>query len=428
MLSSRSGLRYDSTVLWKLSGRCSGGGKTWPRESKYPAPQMQPWCIVVPLTQCYSLCIHVGGKVMLSRKGVPRVVWQRERKQPKGDNSPDGAPSQFDTIPFLSVARSLGDFWSYSPSTKEFAVSPCPDVYIHPLNPKEQKFVVVASDGLWNVMTPKQVVEFIHDYENDDQVYHQPKDVVKAVINEALRRWKGKNLLADNIAVLIAFLTEEEYVSNSVSSSPNSCSSPSPVANQNDPTKIEAVTSSSSTSSSRTDDIREDISLSPASSSLDKDDTGVTVPNNVKVEYHTRTKLRHLRKRKSSSSPSTRKMLRNEGVSDNECPDLRRSSLGKRQHKEGDECGELNAIKRNKVDTLDSGLDVDSHTDNDSHTSTEMESHVSTHDKEAPTTEVLSAVKEDSCKVPLTRTEVEEDSSSGVSSGDDNSGPVSLLK
>ena len=322
--------------------------------------------------------------MMLSRKGVPRVVWQRERKQPKGDNSPDDAPSQFDTIPFLSVARSLGDFWSYSPATKEFAVSPCPDVHIHPLNPNEQKFIVVASDGLWNVMTPKQVVEFIHDYENDDQVYDQPKDVVKAVINEALRRWNSKNLLADNIAVLIAFLTEVEYVSNSDSS--------------------------------------------PASSSLDKDDTGVTVPNDVKVEYHTHTKLRHLRKRKSSSSPSTRKMLRNEGVSDNECPDLRRSSLGKREHKEGDECEELNAIKRNKVDTLDSGLDVDSHTDNDSHTSTEMESHVSTDDKEATTTEVLPAVQEDSCKVPLTRTEVEEDSSSGVSTGDDNSGPVSLLK
>lgn len=366
---------------------------------------------------------------MLSRKGVPRVVWQRERKRPKGDNSPDGAPNQFDAIPFLSVARSLGDFWSYNPSTKEFAVSPCPDVHILPLNPKEQKFIVVASDGLWNVMTPKQVVEFIHDYENNDQECHQPRDVVKAVINEALRRWKRKNLLADNIAVLIAFLTEEEYVSSSASSSSNGCnSSLCPVANKNDSTKIEVSTSASSTPSSKTEEIRNDISPLPASSSLDKNDP---VPNDVMIEYHTRTKLRHLRKRKTPSSPSTRKMLRNETVPDNEIPDHGPScSLGKRQHNEVDECEELNAIKRNKVDSTDSGLDLDSHTDTDSHTTTEIENPTLADCQEENTSNNATTTEpEDSYGIPMENTGgVDEDSSSGVSSGDDNSGPVTLTK
>jgi hypothetical protein len=59
-------------------------------------------------------------------------------------------------------------------------------------------------------MAPDEVVRFIWDYETDNDVCHQPRDVVRAIINEALLRWKRKKLPADNIAVLIAFLTEAE--------------------------------------------------------------------------------------------------------------------------------------------------------------------------------------------------------------------------
>lgn len=142
---------------------------------------------------------HAGGSVMTSRKGVPRVVWRRQRKT---------GEDVYDSIPFLSVSRSLGDFWSYNPRTNHFTVSPKPDVHVHPLNPKEQKFVVIASDGLWNVMTPDEVVRYIWDYEHNEEVCYQPRDVVRAVIEEALRRWQWKRQPADNIAVLIAFLTE----------------------------------------------------------------------------------------------------------------------------------------------------------------------------------------------------------------------------
>ncbi len=143
---------------------------------------------------------NLGGSVMISRQGVPRVVWRRPRKF--------GAEGTFDSIPFLSVSRSLGDFWSFNPRTNHFTVSPKPDVYVHPLNPKVQRFIVIASDGLWNVMSPDEVVQFVWDYEHNRDACHQPRDVVRAIINDALRRWERKNLPADNIAVLIAFLTE----------------------------------------------------------------------------------------------------------------------------------------------------------------------------------------------------------------------------
>ena len=144
-----------------------------------------------------------GGCVRVSRKGTPRVVWERQRKE---------GQEGYDCIPFLGVSRSLGDFWSFNPRTKQFIVSPKPDVYVHPLNPKNQKFVVIASDGLWNVMSPDEVVGFIWDYEHEEGREH--RDVVNAVINKALDRWAGKHCTADNIAVLIAFLSDASVVSS----------------------------------------------------------------------------------------------------------------------------------------------------------------------------------------------------------------------
>ena len=146
--------------------------------------------------QWYCHVYLAGGKVMISRKGVPRVVWSRPNKF-----------GVMEEIPFLGVSRSLGDFWSYNPITNQFTVSPRPDVHVHPLD-SNQKFVVIGSDGLWSVMSPDEVVRFIWDYEHDQEVCHQPRDVVRAIINEALRRWAAKRQPADNIAVLIAFLTE----------------------------------------------------------------------------------------------------------------------------------------------------------------------------------------------------------------------------
>lgn len=139
----------------------------------------------------------------MSMKGVMRVVWERERVKSSGKK-------ETDMIPFLSVARSLGDFWSFSSRTGEYTVSPEPHIYDFPLDLSIQKFIVVASDGLWNVMTPSDVINFVYDYDNSDDKCHQPKDVVSAIIQEALSRWERRKLQADNIAVLVAYLSEEE--------------------------------------------------------------------------------------------------------------------------------------------------------------------------------------------------------------------------
>ena len=142
---------------------------------------------------------------MRSKKGTPRVIWERER-------SGGGC----DKIPFLGVARSLGDFWSFNKRTKKFTVSPKPDVSVHKIEPKNMKFLVIASDGLWNVMAPDEVVRFIWDYQNESKKSDEAetRDVVKALIKEALQRWGKKCLPADNIAILICFISEAIMTGN----------------------------------------------------------------------------------------------------------------------------------------------------------------------------------------------------------------------
>lgn len=82
----------------------------------------------------------------LDPKNVMRVVRERyTRREGK---------EEIDYVPFLNMSRSLGDFWSYSRRTEQFTVSPVPYVVAHPLDLSTQKFVLVASDGLWNVMSP----------------------------------------------------------------------------------------------------------------------------------------------------------------------------------------------------------------------------------------------------------------------------------
>ena len=265
-----------------------------------------PKLITVPLVT--GTGIH--GRVMVSRKGVPRVVWERQRR----NSSPDDE-QQVDLIPFLSVSRSLGDFWSLNPRTNQFVVSPTPDVNVYPLDPTNQKFVVVASDGLWNVMSPTDVVRLIWDYEHDNQKCHQPRDVVRAVINECLRRWKAKNLLADNIAVLIAFLSEEDNCQPSLSSL---SSSSAPMMKGEVTTNGEVsvnggahVTTTSPNPSPETGSASEPRD-NPGSPSSINTSTAIrhvsttmsgstlyykeTLPEGVTIEYETKIKLRHRRK------------------------------------------------------------------------------------------------------------------------------------
>uniref|UniRef100_A0A182J7P5 Uncharacterized protein n=1 Tax=Anopheles atroparvus TaxID=41427 RepID=A0A182J7P5_ANOAO len=148
-----------------------------------------------------------GGKVV-TKSGVPRVVWNRPRIGHKG---PVRRSTPIDEIPFLAVARSLGDLWSYNSAVDEFIVSPVPDVSVIEIDPKKFRCLIFGTDGLWNVISPKSAVEIVRATEMENirialEGGSEWKNPSKLLVNEALERWSRSNMKADNTSVVIIML------------------------------------------------------------------------------------------------------------------------------------------------------------------------------------------------------------------------------
>ncbi|XP_014476641.1 PREDICTED: uncharacterized protein LOC106745495 isoform X2 [Dinoponera quadriceps] len=156
-----------------------------------------------------------GGKVV-SKSGVPRVVWNRPRIGHKG---PVRRSTHMDEIPFLAVARSLGDLWSYNSELNTFVVSPEPDVKVIPVDVKSHRCLIFGTDGLWNMLSPQAAVSIVQatDRHNekhliasqqtgngpDMQMWINPS---KSLVDRALERWSSTRLRADNTSVVTLML------------------------------------------------------------------------------------------------------------------------------------------------------------------------------------------------------------------------------
>ena len=116
----------------------------------------------------------------MSKGGINRVVWNRpitnnlKRNTLNTSNlshiSRANYSQQTERIPFLAVARSLGDLWSYDSNRDEFIVSPVPDIFNFDIDPRYHKCLILATDGLWNVMRASECVELVRltDKETED--------------------------------------------------------------------------------------------------------------------------------------------------------------------------------------------------------------------------------------------------------------------
>ncbi|OXU20286.1 hypothetical protein TSAR_016142 [Trichomalopsis sarcophagae] len=157
-----------------------------------------------------------GGKVV-SKSGVPRVVWNRPRLGHKG---PVRRSTHIDEIPFLAVARSLGDLWSYNSELDTFVVSPEPDVKVVKIDVKSHRCLIFGTDGLWNMLSPQAAVAIVQAAEkhnekhliasqqtgngqNDAQMWINPS---KSLVDRALDRWSSTRLRADNTSVVTLML------------------------------------------------------------------------------------------------------------------------------------------------------------------------------------------------------------------------------
>lgn len=156
--------------------------------------------------------IELSGGEVVAKSGVQRVVWNRPRTDHKG---PIRRSTQIDRIPFLAVARSLGDLWSYNYLKEEFVVSPEPDVSVHKLDPLTDKCLVIGSDGLWNMLTPEECVSSVFDLERqfEYKVINDPTvplsywiNPAERLVQAALNKWRMRLMKADNTSAIVVLI------------------------------------------------------------------------------------------------------------------------------------------------------------------------------------------------------------------------------
>ena len=196
---------------------------------------------------------RAGGDVR-SKIGVHRVVWKRpvlsshfdpdiqrqmERySRNRFTNIPrlsdvvtypiaEKYVDSYQIIPFLAIARSLGDFWSINPCSGQYIVSPEPDVACRPIDPNDQ-CILLATDGLWNVLNSQQAIRALEElkavregyrdngpyakqYFSTDNFYNVTRPREKdnyalSLVYLAYQYWERRFLRSDNITAVVAML------------------------------------------------------------------------------------------------------------------------------------------------------------------------------------------------------------------------------
>ena len=94
----------------------------------------------------------------------------------------------------LAVTRSFGDA-----RFKRFVV-PEPEILKRPLTGKED-FLVIACDGLWDVMTPKDAGDFVRNFRTQKNT---TEGVAQALTLQALELQS-----TDNVSVVVVFFNRE---------------------------------------------------------------------------------------------------------------------------------------------------------------------------------------------------------------------------
>ncbi|NXC28767.1 PPM1D phosphatase, partial [Campylorhamphus procurvoides] len=142
----------------------------------------------------------LGGSV-INKSGVNRVVWKRPRLT---HNGPVRRSTVIDQIPFLAVARALGDLWSYDFYSGEFVVSPEPDTSVHTIDPQKHKYIILGSDGLWNMIPPQDAISMCQDHEEKKYLMGEHRQsCAKMLVSRALGRWRQRMLRADNTSAIV---------------------------------------------------------------------------------------------------------------------------------------------------------------------------------------------------------------------------------
>lgn len=96
-------------------------------------------------------------------------------------------------IPGLAMSRSLGDTIAHTAG-----VSSEPDVYTRKLT-KDDHFLVLATDGLWEFITNEEVAKMT-------KPFTVPEEACEHMAKEAHTRWMKEEGVVDDTTIIVAFL------------------------------------------------------------------------------------------------------------------------------------------------------------------------------------------------------------------------------
>ena len=97
-------------------------------------------------------------------------------------------------IPGLAMSRSLGDVVAHSAG-----VISEPEFTEFDLNPETDRFLVVATDGLWEFVDNQEAVEMV-------EAQPTPHDAVDVLVTEAATRWMHEEQVIDDTTIIVANL------------------------------------------------------------------------------------------------------------------------------------------------------------------------------------------------------------------------------
>jgi len=151
-----------------------------------------------------------GRAVDLTRDHKPNEEREKARILAMGETIEWDSLSKVHRVRNLSLSRAIGDRYAKP------AVSGEVEIKHYPVAEDKDEFILLASDGLWDVMTSQEVVSYVHkriedeldreQISKDDRENYRlvlRRNMAKFVAREALRRGS-----ADNICVLMVWLND----------------------------------------------------------------------------------------------------------------------------------------------------------------------------------------------------------------------------
>ena len=111
-------------------------------------------------------------------------------------NGPDRIWLPNQTYPGIAMSRSFGD-----QIAAQIGVVAIPEILFFPYI-EEDKFIVIASDGLWEYVSNQEVVDIIGKYYDKNDC----DNAIKELYETAFERWRNNNIFVDDISIILIYL------------------------------------------------------------------------------------------------------------------------------------------------------------------------------------------------------------------------------